>query len=329
MLEARNLSVYFYTDRGVAKAVDGASFRVERGEAVGLVGESGCGKSVAAMSTLGIVAHPGRIAGGEVLLDGKNLVGQSQRELEWVRGNRVGIVFQDPMTALNPAISVGEQVAEVVRAHQGKAGILRTLGLLTRTRKSSGAWAKAVESLEEVGIPAAGSRAFDYAHEFSGGLRQRIVAAASLAGEPEYLIADEPTTALDVTVQAQILELVAELKDAHNMGVLLITHDLGVVAQLCDRAAVMYAGHVVEEGSVQDILHNPLHPYTEALLRCVPSAREPGAVPEGIPGAPPDPLDMPTGCRFQPRCEKAREGCELPQDYRDVEGRKVRCLLYD
>ena len=329
MLEVKDLQVFFYTDVGVARAVDGASFTVNRGEVVGLVGESGCGKSVAAMSVLGIVGYPGRISDGRVLLDGEDLTQKSSRQMEAVRGSRIGMVFQDPMTALNPAIRLGEQVAETVRAHQGKGGALRTLQLLRRTRMKEPAWKKALAGMEEVGIPAASRRAFDYPHEFSGGLRQRIVFAASISGEPDFLIADEPTTALDVTIQAQILELMYELKDVHNTGILLITHDLGVVAQICDRAAVMYAGHVIEEGTVQELLHNPLHPYTKALLQCVPSATPDDVMPEGIPGSPPDPLNMPSGCRFQPRCEQAGEDCINAQDCREVDGRKVRCVLYD
>lgn len=329
MLGVRDLQIFFYTDRGVARAVDGASFSVNRGEVVGLVGESGCGKSVAAMSILGIVAHPGKIAGGKVMLDDQDLIGLSPRDMQYVRGGRIGIVFQDPMTALNPAIRIGEQVAEVLRAHEGKAGMLRDMALLMRTGKGNAAWKRAIASLDEVGIPAPSRRAFDFPHEFSGGLRQRIVMAAAVSGDPEFLIADEPTTALDVTVQAQILELMAKLKDMHNMGILLITHDLGVVAQICDRAAVMYAGHVVEEGAVDQVLHESLHPYTKALLECVPSSSLSDIMPEGIPGAPPDPLDMPEGCRFQPRCSQSRDGCELPQEMRVVGGRRVRCLLYD
>lgn len=329
MLEVKNLRVHFLTAKGPARAVDGASFTVERGEIVGLVGESGCGKTVAAMSVIGIVAHPGRIVGGSILLDGEELTGKSPREMEAIRGGRIGVIFQDPMTALNPAIRVGEQVAEVIRTHHGRPGIARTVSLLRQTRRTSPEWQAAVRGLEEVGIPAAPERAFDFPHEFSGGLRQRIVIASSVACEPELVIADEPTTALDVTVQAQILELLVNLKEAHDTGVLLITHDLGVVAQLCDRAAVMYAGHIVEDGAVDKLLNNPLHPYTRALLECVPSAASTGHLPKPIPGSPPDPLEMPEGCRFQPRCESARPDCGKPQECRTVEERTVRCLLYD
>ncbi len=329
MLEVQDLQVFFHTERGVARAVDGASFSVERGEMVGLVGESGCGKSVASMAVLGIVAFPGRIEGGRILLDGDDLTRKSQREMQAIRGSRIGMVFQDPLTALNPSICVGEQVAEVLRAHSGPSSTLQTLRLLRRTRGTDPAWKLAVESLDEVGVPAAASRALDFPHQFSGGLRQRIVIASAISGQPHFLIADEPTTALDVTIQAQILELMSELKSTHNTGILLITHDLGVVARTCDRAAVMYAGHVVEQGTVDAILNDPLHPYTKALLSCVPSRTEGDWTPEGIPGSPPDPLDMPAGCRFQPRCPSARAGCERPQDCRTIRGREVRCVLYD
>ena len=329
MLKIEDLKVHFFTDTGIAKAVDGASFTVDRSEIVGLVGESGCGKTVAAMSVLGIVHHPGRIVGGRILLDGEDLTQQSQRYMETIRGSRIGTVFQDPMTALNPAIRVGEQVAEVIRAHDGRSGLAGSLGLLGSTRRNSSAWSKAVTSLEEVGIPAAERRASDFAHQFSGGLRQRIVVAASIVTEPELLIADEPTTALDVTVQAQILDLLLRLKEAHNTGILLITHDLGVVAQVCDRAAVMYAGHAVENGPVGALLAEPLHPYTRALLKCMPSGLATGELPEQIPGSPPNPLNMPVGCRFRPRCPQARQECDQLQQCRTVEGRMVRCMLYD
>jgi oligopeptide/dipeptide ABC transporter ATP-binding protein len=296
-------------------AVDDVSFALAPRETLALVGESGCGKSVTALSVMGLVPAPqGRIAGGRILLEGRDLVGLGEPAMEKLRGARMAMIFQEPMTSLNPVMTIGAQVAESLVVHQG----------LSRRE----AEAKALAVLDEVKIPSPARRLHEYPHQFSGGMRQRVMIAMALACEPAVLLADEPTTALDVTIQAQVLGLLADLKDRHGMAMLFITHNLGVVAQIADRVAVMYAGQIVEEGPVAAIFASPAHPYTRALFGAIPrmdrDAQELAAIPGRVP-----PLDaMPTGCRFAPRCPLAQLGCEQPQALAVVgERHRVRCHL--
>jgi len=305
LLEVRNLKTYFATSRGEVRSVDDVSFTLERGETLGLVGESGCGKSVTALSLMRLVSPPGRMVGGEVLFEGRDLLKLAEPEMRAMRGNDMAMIFQDPMTSLNPVYTVGEQIAEAIRLHR-------------RVSKRE-AWHQAIEGMRDVTIPAPEVRAKNYPHEMSGGMRQRVMIAMALACDPKLLIADEPTTALDVTIQAQILELLAELRERRNLGLLLITHDLGVVAETADRVAVMYAGKIVEEAPVRELFRQPRHPYTEGLLRAVPRLSEAGtgrkARLETIEGVVPNPLELPPGCRFAPRCLYAQEKCgagEIP-----------------
>jgi ABC-type dipeptide/oligopeptide/nickel transport system ATPase component len=256
VLEVRNLKTYFFTERGVAKAVDDVSFSVPKGKTLGLVGESGCGKSVTAMSITRLVSPPGRVVGGQVLLNGRDLVPLTESQMRQVRGGQISMIFQEPMTALNPVLEVGFQIAEAVRAHEN-------LG-------KKEAWDRAVEAMRAVSIPDAEKRATDYPHHLSGGMRQRVMIAMALVCKPALVIADEPTTALDVTIQAQILELLDSLRQQYNLSLILISHDLGVIAEVADEVAVMYAGKIVEKGTAMDVFHNAKHPYTQGLLRSVP-----------------------------------------------------------
>ena len=292
LLKVRDLRTSFFTGRGVVKAVDGVSFEIGAGETLGLVGESGCGKSMTALSIMRLVPRPqGRIVGGEVIFEGRNLCELSEKELCRIRGAKIGMVFQEPMSLLNPLYTVGEQIAEVLQLH------------LKLQRKA--AWERAARMLEQVGIPAADQRLRDYPHQLSGGMRQRVMIAMALACRPRLLIADEPTTALDVTIQAQILELLKRLKREMEMAVLLITHDLGIVADVAQRAAVMYAGRIVELADTAEIFQSPGHPYTEGLLRCIPGLDEDGGGKKrlaAIPGSVPDLAHLPVGCSFQDRC---------------------------
>jgi len=296
LLEVRGLQTWFDTRAGTARAVDGVDLRVERGETMALVGESGSGKSVTAYSILRLVAQPGRIVGGQVLFDGVDLLKLDQRGIRAVRGKRIGMIFQEPLAALNPVWTIGEQIVEAIRLH--------------RPVSRRAAWARAVELLERVQMPSAAQRAHEYPHRLSGGMRQRAMIAIALACDPDLLIADEPTTALDVTTQAQILALLKELQRELGMGLLLITHDLGVVAEVADRAAVMYAGRVVEEGAVAQLFVQPSHPYTAGLLRSLQvEALAPGARLPEIAGTVPLLTAMPAGCAFAPRCTQAQTGC--------------------
>ena len=300
LLDVRHLRTAFATSRGEVRAVDDVSFRIAEGETLCLVGESGCGKSVTALSILQLVSPPGRITGGEILFEGNDLLKLRPGELRHIRGNDIAMIFQDPMTSLNPVFTVGEQIAEAVRLH--------------RKASRREAWNAAIEGMRSVAIPAPELRARNYPHELSGGMRQRVMIAMALACDPKLLIADEPTTALDVTIQAQILELLVGLRRERNLGLLLITHDLGVVAETADRVAVMYAGQIVEEAPVNELFSNPKHPYTEGLLRAVPRMHEVGANGnkrlETIEGVVPNPLDWPSGCRFAPRCDHRLSECE-------------------
>jgi peptide/nickel transport system ATP-binding protein len=297
LLELENLHTYFYTDNGVARAVDGVSFQVGAGETVGVVGESGCGKSVTALSILRLVRPPGRIEPGSAIrFEGRDLLSLGERDMQQVRGNRIAMVFQEPMTALNPVFTVGDQIAEVARIHAGMS--------------KRDAWHKAIEMLRLVGIPAPEQRADEYPHQLSGGMRQRVVIAMALVMNPALVIADEPTTALDVTIQAQILELMADLTKRLGTSILLITHDLGVVAENCSRVIVMYAGEVVEEAATSELFARAHHPYTEGLLGAMPRVGGEAERLATIPGTVPPPTAWPAGCRFRDRCPYAWERCE-------------------
>ncbi|WRP07598.1 ABC transporter ATP-binding protein [Rossellomorea aquimaris] len=318
VLEVKNLKTHFTSKKGVTKAVDGIDFVLHEGETLGIVGESGCGKSMTSLSILRLVpAPPGKIVDGTIELKGKDILKMSESELRKVRGNQISMIFQEPMTSLNPVIPVGEQIAEAVRIHQ-KLG-------------KKEAWKKAVEMLELVGIPSPEQRAKQEPFQLSGGMRQRVMIAMALACNPEVLIADEPTTALDVTIQAQILELMKDLQRKLNMGIIFITHDLGVVAELCDKVAVMYAGQVVEYSSTEQLFSNPKHPYTNGLLSSLPKLHEDQAELETMPGSVPSPYDMPKGCRFSPRCALATARCheEEPQLTSSKDGSQIRCFLYN
>ena len=315
LLSIENLRTYFYTEAGVARAVDGVSLAIGSGETVGLVGESGCGKSVTAMSVLRLIQPPGRIeSGSRLVFEGRDLMTITDRELRDIRGARIAMVFQEPMTALNPVFTVGDQIAEVVRIHGG-------------SRKE--AWDKAVEMLNVVGIPSPADRAHDYPHQLSGGMRQRVVIAMALVMSPALVIADEPTTALDVTIQAQILELLRDLQKKFGTSILLITHDLGVVAETASRVIVMYGGEVVEEAKVETLFDAPHHPYTEGLLRAMPRVGETRDRLSTIPGTVPPPTAWPTGCRFRDRCPYSWDRCEKehPPLYQIGTGHVSRCHL--
>jgi len=303
------------------RAVDGVSFYLDRGELLGLVGESGCGKSMTALSVMRLIAPPGKIVEGEILFDGQDLLKLSDAEMRQMRGDDIAMIFQDPMTSLNPVFTVGEQIAEALRLH-------RKLSRKEATRA-------AIEAMREVAIPDPARRIDDYPHQLSGGMRQRVMIAMALACNPKLLIADEPTTALDVTIQAQILELLDELRKQRELAVLLITHDLGVVAEVADRVAVMYTGRIVEESPVDELFARPKHPYTEGLLRSVPKlTREHVARKERletIDGTVPRPTDLPPGCHFAPRCSHRMPRCtegDIPR-YQLEKGVQVRCVLYD
>src|SRR5215831_4448752 len=319
LLEIRGLKTYFATDDGMVQAVDGVDLVVDRGETLGVVGESGCGKTVTALSVLKLIAMPpGRIVDGQILWQGRDLVPLSGRELDSIRSKEIAIVFQEPMTSLNPVYTVGEQIAEVLRRHEG-------LG-----RRA--AHEKTVEMLRLVQIPNAERRVNDYPHQFSGGMRQRVMIAMALSCSPKLLIADEPTTALDVTIQAQILELLQDLKSRLGMAVMLITHAMGVVAETAQRVVVMYAGEVVEEAPVVTLFSEPRHPYTQGLIRSIPrfdmAATHKSRL-EPIPGVVASPLDPMPACRFAPRCRFARAAClEAAPPLREIApGHKVACVL--
>ncbi len=313
LLEVDHLFVKFFTRRGIVHAVRDVSFNVARGETLGLVGESGSGKSVTAQALMGLIDLPGKITSGDVRWKGESLVTDAEATLRRIRGREVAMVFQDPMTSLNPLFTVGAQIVEVLRRH---------LGMSKREARQ-----RSVELLDLVGIANPGARVDQYPHEMSGGMRQRVLIAMSLACEPELLIADEPTTALDVTIQAQILELIADLQQRLGLSVLLITHDLGVVAGLCDRVAVMYSGKIVELASAEELYHRPGHPYSAGLLRSTPRLDVVTPRLVSIEGSPPDLVDPPTGCAFAPRCALAVDQCleSTPGLRIHTEGRRVAC----
>ena len=320
LLEISGLKTYFRTDDGMVRAVDGVDLTIGRGETLGVVGESGCGKTVTAMTILKLIhMPPGEIVAGRILWRGRDLVPLSADEMRLIRSKEIAIIFQEPMTALNPVYTVGQQIAEAVRPHQG----------LSRRD----AMDKAIEMLRLVQIPSPERRAHDYPHQFSGGMRQRVMIAMALSCDPKLLIADEPTTALDVTIQAQILDLLADLKSRLGMAVMLITHAMGVVAENAERVVVMYAGRVVEEAPVDRLFERPLHPYTQGLIRSIPRvdrAAERKSRLEAIAGVVPSLLDPPPGCRFAPRCRFAQPVCtEAMPALREIEpGHNVACTLY-
>ncbi|WP_188068164.1 ABC transporter ATP-binding protein [Brevibacillus brevis] len=319
LLQVENLRVHFKTYGGEVQAVRGVTFHVDRGETLAVVGESGCGKSVTAQAIMGLIPNPpGRIVDGQIRFDGKVITGMSKKELLSVRGAEIGMVFQDPMTALNPTMRVGAQIVE---------GFVRTQQVSKEEARK-----KAMEMLRLVGIPDPEKRVDQYPHEFSGGMRQRVVIAIALANNPKLVIADEPTTALDVTIQAQILDLLKELQEKQQLSIVMITHDLGVVAEIAHRAVVMYAGIVVETGKVEDIFANPKHPYTWGLMRSLPridGVEKERLVP--IEGTPPDLFHPPKGCSFAPRCQFAMEICEqqMPDASTFTEGHQAACWLHD
>ncbi len=299
LLSVRDLVVEFATERGAVRAVDGVSFDIQEGKTLALVGESGCGKSVTAMSLLRLVAPPGRIARGQVLLDGRDLASFSEAEMCSIRGDRVSMIFQEPQTSLNPVMTAGKQVLEAVELHTDLRG--------------RAARARVIELFQKVRIPSPETRVDDYPHQMSGGMKQRVMIAMALACNPRLLVADEPTTALDVTIQAQILGLLRELMTGARSSVLLITHDFGVVAEVADDVAVMYAGRIVEKAPVREIFDRPLHPYTQALLRSRPRLGERHGRLEAIPGFVPGLQEMPSGCRFHPRCPEAAARCRAEE----------------
>ena len=315
LLEVKDLETEFKVKRGTVKAVNGVSFEVDKGEILAVVGESGSGKSVTSLSVMGLIRDPGHVAGGEILFGGENLLKKNTKEMQAIRGDKISMIFQEPMTSLNPVYRVKDQIMETILTHT------------TMSKKE--ALARAIEMLDLVGIPAPEQRVNDYPHQMSGGMRQRVMIAMALACDPELLIADEPTTALDVTIQAQILDLINRLREKLGMAVLLITHDLGVVAETADKVVVMYCGRVVEQATVEQLFTKPLHPYTQGLLDSIPKMDEDKERLYMIKGIVPDPIHLPKGCSFADRCDKCMEKCKehMPKLARTEDGRKVRCFL--
>jgi len=320
LLEVKGLKTYFYTEDGVVRAVDGVDLEVYPGEVLGLVGESGCGKSVTSLSIMRLISKPGRVDAGEILLNGENLLDFPEEEMIKVRGNRISMIFQQPQTALNPVFKIGDQLAEVLGVHQDMG---RDAG-----------WKRAVALLKMVGVPDPERRVEAYPHELSGGMAQRVMIAMALACVPELLIADEPTTALDVTIQAQILDLMRDMRKEMGTSVILITHDLGVVAEMAERVAVMYAGEIVEQTDVNSLFDEPMHPYTQGLIGSIPVLGEIKERLEVIPGSVPNLVNLPPGCRFAPRCQaRFKYGLnictEVKPDLQEIKpGHQVRCWLY-
>ncbi|MCF6464624.1 ABC transporter ATP-binding protein [Clostridium sp. Cult2] len=315
LLEVKNLKTYFYTDDGVVKAIDGVDFSVEAGKTIGIVGESGCGKSITAMSILRLIPDPpGKIVDGEAIFEGEDLTKVSEKRIREIRGNNISMIFQEPMTSLNPVFTIGYQIGEVLMLHQK----------LTEEEAKE----RAVEMIKLVGIPNADRIVEEYPHQLSGGMRQRVMIAMALACQPKLLIADEPTTALDVTIQAQILEIMNELKRKLNTSIMLITHDLGVIAEMADHVIVMYSGKVVEDAPITELFKNPRHPYTIGLMASIPSLVKEGQRLDTIPGAVPNPLYLPRGCYFHPRCKYAIDECRKVQpELREVApGHKAACI---
>ncbi|MGW2249027.1 ABC transporter ATP-binding protein [Kitasatospora sp. NPDC001660] len=324
LLEVKDLHVEFHTRDGVAKAVNGVNYSVAAGETLAVLGESGSGKSVTAQTIMGILdMPPGKISQGQILFRGQDMLAMKEEERRLIRGQKIAMIFQDALSSLNPVMTVGAQLGEMFRVHRGAS--------------KKEAREKAIELMERVRIPAARQRVGDYPHQFSGGMRQRIMIAMALSMEPDLIIADEPTTALDVTVQAQVMDLLAELQAEYNMGLILITHDLGVVADVADKIAVMYAGRIVETAPVRDLYANPAHPYTKGLLRSIPRLDQKGQELYAIKGLPPNLLKVPAGCAFNPRCDVATDLCrtEIPalhqvtdKDGKELTGRRSACHLW-
>jgi oligopeptide transport system ATP-binding protein len=315
LLEVRDLRTSFFTDAGEVKAVNGVSFDLERGKVLGIVGESGSGKSVTVYSIMQILAPAGKIVSGSIKLDGEELIGCGERRMREIRGNRISIIFQDPMTSLNPTYTIGHQLIEAITLHTD--------------RNKQQAWDRAVEMLNLVNVNEPEKRMDQYPHEFSGGMRQRVMIAMALACEPDILVADEPTTALDVTIQAQILELMQKLQNELGMAIIMITHDLGVVAQMCDEIVVMYAGSYCERGTAEEIFYNPKHEYTKGLLRSIPTTGTMGHKLTPISGTPIDLLNLPEGCPFAPRCDNAMKICihQAPENMDLSETHKASCWM--
>ena len=315
-LDIKNLSVEYRTSDGITKAINGVDLQIEKGKTLGLVGETGAGKTTTALSILNLIPNPpGVITDGTIMLEGNNVFDYTEKELEGIRGKQVSMIFQDPMTSLNPVITVGDQIAEVIQLHE--------------EIDKEGAMEKAKEMLEMVGIP--GNRAGEYPHQFSGGMKQRVIIAMALVCNPQLLIADEPTTALDVTIQAQVLDLMKKLRDQYKTSMLMITHDLGIVAEICDTVSIMYAGRIVEHGTLEDIFEATAHPYTEGLFGSLPNIQNRTARLKPIPGLMPDPTNLPSGCPFHPRCKYATELCSqrLPKKVQLSDTHSVCCLAYE
>jgi len=334
LLDVTGLKTQFHTNRGTVKAVDNVDLSIGEGEIVGLVGESGSGKSVFAESIMRLVEDPGEIVEGNINLQGESILDKTEKEMQKIRGNRVSMVFQDPMNSLNPTLTIGEQIAEAIRLHKPEVNESVTLPSeikrkLIGSSTNSEAWRRAIRMLESVQIPEPTARASDFPFEFSGGMRQRAMIAMALSCEPDLLIADEPTTALDVTIEAQILDELREIRDEFNTSILLITHDLAVVSEVCERVNVMYAGEIVERGTARELFNNPQHPYMQSLLKSIPSSDNSTEQLDPISGNVPDLIDIPYACHFAPRCPEAKRECyEVEPDYRNVgaEDHEAACL---
>ena len=316
LLDMKDVVIHYETDEGIVEAVNGIDIQLAEGKTLGLVGETGCGKTTTALSILRLVPDPpGKVKSGKIILDGVDIMAASEKEMREIRGNVVSMIFQDPMTSLNPVLTVGDQIAEVVAIHN-------------KDMKKEDTVKRAMEMLEVVGIP--GERHTEYPHQFSGGMKQRVVIAIALACSPKLLIADEPTTALDVTIQAQVLELMNNLKNQFKTATIMITHDLGIVAETCDEVAIMYAGSIVEKGNLEDVFNNTMHPYTEGLFNSLPDVENRAAKLKPIPGLMPDPTKLPKGCAFAPRCQYATEQCktEKPALVKYSDTHYAACLAY-
>ena len=317
ILDIKEERLSFFTPAGEVKALNGVSFTMNQGDVLGVVGESGSGKSVTAYSVMGLTAYPGKLVGGKVWFNGHEIENMKEKDFRKIRGNEVSIIFQDPMTSLNPVYTIGNQIVEVIRLHTDK--------------NKADAWARAKELLELVGINEPEKRLKQYPHELSGGMRQRVMIAIALACEPKLLIADEPTTALDVTIQAQILELMQDLRKKLGMSIIMITHDLGIIAEVCDEVSVVYAGQIVEHGTLEDIFNHTMHPYTEGLFGSLPNIEDRKARLQPIPGLMPDPTKLPKGCPFSPRCKYCTEACkkDRPEKKWASDTHYVRCVRYE